>query len=398
MSASFSGNMIYNFIKKFITILLIVALSPLVFWNDTAKAAVTADTFVTDQIFNNIVSNRDFIDINSMSANDIQQFLAGKSSYLKDFSEGDRSAAQIIYDAAQGKKFTYARDGQDYSTMLGETYKSVLVDENTGTVSPKVLLVMLQKEQSLITKTDRDDTALTIAMGYGCPDSSACSNHYFGFTFQVEWAAWQLRYNYERAQGKGADFQVGQTMNGVDGQINVTFLNAATASLYRYTPHVFDSAFNFYNLYDGWFTPHEDTTINDTTNFTLKAYEIDQQVSGSKNANTIAYLGNIAIPGAGLGSTGWTVNFNDLASGVNNYTVDYKDANGTTVASKSITIEIHKAGDINGDNNIDVQDLSIFASYWNQINPEEPLANLTGVVGHAIDVQDLSILAGYWGK
>jgi hypothetical protein len=361
-------------------------------------AEINSTDFVNNKSYNNLISNRDFIDIGSMTQDEIQAFLNTKASYLKEFSEGGKSAAQIIYEAARGKKNTAARDGEDYSTYLGETYKNVTVNESTGTVSPKVLLVMLQKEQSLITRTERNDDALTIAMGYGCPDSSSCSSHYFGFTFQVEWAAWQLRYNYGRSQGKGTDFQVGQTMTGVDGQYDVTFMNEATASLYRYTPHVFDSAYNFMNLYDSWFTTHADSESDDTANFTLKTYTNAQKVSGGKRSDTIAYLNNSPLSDGGLGSRSWNINFTDLAYGTNNYTLEYKDAGGTLVDTKSIVIEIHKPGDIDGNNAVDVQDLSIFAAYWSQINPEEPLANLTGEVGHAINVQDLSILAGYWGK
>jgi hypothetical protein len=371
---------------------ILIFASVAVFPLQTAFADVTADYFVSNQIYNNLISNRDFIDVGSMTESDIQAFLVGKGSYLAQYSEGGRSAANIIYEAARGIEHTVP----PYDTWLNETYKDVTLNSSTGTVSPKVLLVMLQKEQSLVTRTTYNETAITIAMGYGCPDSSTCKPQYFGFTNQVEWAAWQLRYNYERAQGKGLDFQVGQTMNNVDGKYNVTFGNAATASVYRYTPHVFDSAFNFYNLYNRWFVPNADVNANDTTPFTLKSYSAGQSISGAKTSDSIAYFNNQQI--AGLGSLSWRVDLSNLALGTNSYSVVYKNGGGTTLGSKTITIVVHKPGDINGDNNVDIQDLSTFAAYWGEINPDEPLANLTGVVGHAIDIQDLSILAGYWGK
>ncbi|MFA7253003.1 MAG: hypothetical protein WC107_00435 [Patescibacteria group bacterium] len=360
----------------------------------TASAAVSSDYFINNKIYNNLISNRDFTDVGSMSEAAIQQFLVNNGSYLKDFSEAGRSAARIIYDAAHGKKFTQS----PYDTWLGDTLNGVTLNESTGTVSPKVLLVMLQKEQSLITLGSRNENRLDIAMGYGCPDSSSCSSHYFGFTNQVEWAAWQLRYNAERAQGKGLDFQVGQTMNNVDGKYAVTFTNAATASIYRYTPHVFDSAFNFYNLYTGWFTITADSDANDTVNFTLKTYNSNQKVSGLKRTDSRAVLHGSSTVLGEIGSKDWKLELSGLAFGTNSYTIDYTDSAGKVLAQKSITIVIHKPGDVNGDGGTDLQDLSIFAAYWDQINPEEPLANLTGEVGHKINVQDLSILAGYWGS
>lgn len=379
-----------NYSKAFFSLLILIGVLLASFQPILIKANVSSTDFVNAQTYNNLISNQDFIDKSSMSVADIQQFLLANNSALKDFSENGRSAAQIIHDAASGKKFTQP----PWDTWLGDTFKNVLVNESSGTVSPKVLLTMLQKEQSLITKTSLDSDAMTIAMGYGCPDGSSCSTNYRGFSNQVEWAAWQLRYNYGRSQGNGADFQVGQTMSGVDGKYNVTFGNAATASIYRYTPHVFDSAFNFYNLYNTWFVPHPDTTADDTTGFNLRTYGTSQKISGTKQTTSIAYFNGNQI--AGLGSNSWSLDLSSLPVGTNRYTIDYKNSGGTLLSQKAITIEIHKPGDVNGDGNVEIQDLSIFADYYGQINPEEPLANLTGVVGHEIDVQDLSILAGYW--
>ncbi len=201
---------------------------------------------------NNLINDPTFIDINSMSASDIQSFLNSKGSFLKDFSEGGRSAAQIIYDASHGH-------GQASGSAFGIT-----VDANTGTVSPRVILTTLQKEQGLLTMVTRNDGSLNAAMGYGCPDSGGCDPKYAGFTNQVEWGAWQLRYNYEagfkdaswRSTNYGsATFPAspgypGQTVT-IDSQ-SVTFANAATAALYRYTPHIN----SFYTLFTTYFVPY----------------------------------------------------------------------------------------------------------------------------------------------
>lgn len=187
-----------------------------------------------------LTSDGEFTDVNSMDAAAIQRFLEDKGSFLQSYSENGRTAAQIIWDAAHGKN--------DAAGTAG----GIAITESTGTVSPKVLLVTLQKEQSLISMTSQNDASLRTAMGYACPDSGGCNSAYAGFTKQVENAAWQLRYNYERAQGRGFDdYQVGQSFCTSDhnGTNCGTYDNRATAALYRYTPHVYNGNYNFWNMF-----------------------------------------------------------------------------------------------------------------------------------------------------
>jgi hypothetical protein len=79
---------------------------------------------------------------------------------LKDYTENGLSSAQIIYNIAQQYQ-----------------------------INPEVLIVLLQKEQGLVTDTWPLPIEYTSATGYGCPDNSVCSSQYYGFTNQVTWAA-----------------------------------------------------------------------------------------------------------------------------------------------------------------------------------------------------------------
>ena len=232
----------------------------------------------------NLISNDEFIATNSMSTSDIQFFLQSKNSYLKDFSENGRSAAQIIYDAAQAH-------GDGSGSINGITINSA-----TGTVAPGVILTTLQKEQSLITKTSRDENAINRAMGYACPDSGGCNPSYTGFTKQIENAAWQLRFNYERAEGRGfSDYQVGQSFN-YDGNAG-TFSNRATASLYRYTPHVYNGNYNFWNLFHNTFafqTPQFAHQITFASGYpTLAQGQSNNFVLKVKNTGTQTWTPNV---------------------------------------------------------------------------------------------------------
>ncbi len=177
---------------------------------------------------NEIIEDDAFTNTDAMSAPKIQQFLDDQHSVLAKFSENNNSAAGIISSAA-----------------------------NANRINPEVLLATLQKEQGLIGLTSYDtakdpSSRLKNAMGYACPDSGGCDPKYAGFTNQVNGAAFQLRYNFDgSANKKFTDYQVGQTMS-FDGT-PVLINNRATASLYRYTPHISGNK-SFYNSYFSYFT------------------------------------------------------------------------------------------------------------------------------------------------
>ncbi len=213
----------------------------------------------------NIIDYTSFVSIDTMSVADIQAFLVAKGSGLAAYTEGGRTAAQIIWDASHG-----------YGDASG-TINGITINTTTGTVNPRVILVTLQKEQSLITTAVPTQAALNTAMGYGCPDSGGCNATYKGFTKQVEWAAWQFRYNTERANGLASDYQVGQTMTFANTLSPysppptqaVTIKTAPTAGLYRYTPHVYNGNYNFWKFYRQWFASWQGEIVSKTSDKTL---------------------------------------------------------------------------------------------------------------------------------
>jgi hypothetical protein len=157
---------------------------------------------------------------------------------------GDRSAAQIISDAAHEHR-----------------------------ISPKVLLVMLQKETSLITDISPWPSQYRKAMGFACPDTAACNPAYRGFYNQVSSAARQLRRYLDYPENY--NHTVGNTFvryhpNSSCGGTVVNIRTASTAALYNYTPYqpnkaALDNLYgtgnacsaygnrNFWRLYNDWF-------------------------------------------------------------------------------------------------------------------------------------------------
>jgi hypothetical protein len=174
-----------------------------------------------------VIDDEAFTNTGAMSGVAIQNFLGARNSVLAGYQENGRSAASIISDAS-----------------------------NAHRINPQVILATLQKEQGLLTLTSYDTAAdpsskLRKAAGYACPDSGNCDSKYAGFTNQVDGLAFQLRYNFDGSRTKKfTDYQVGQTMT-FDGTALV-LNNQATASLYRYTPHVSGNR-SFYNTFFTYF-------------------------------------------------------------------------------------------------------------------------------------------------
>jgi hypothetical protein len=165
-----------------------------------------------------VISETNFRDSSSMSLVDIQAFLEKQPGSLSSFVAPDhmgemKSAAQMIHDAA-------LRWG----------------------VSPKVILVTLQKEQSLLSRANPAQRACDWAMGCGKMDGRTL-NRYQGFGNQVWYGAASLSKNAGR-------WRTGSTLN-IDGNI-VQPSSSATHALYRYTPHI-RGTMSFWLLYWRYF-------------------------------------------------------------------------------------------------------------------------------------------------
>ncbi|GIG54944.1 hypothetical protein [Demequina activiva] len=115
-------------------------------------------------------------------------------------------------------------------------------------ISPEAILVILQKEQSLVTSTAPSSRAFQAAMGAGCPDTAPCDGNYAGFYEQVYYGAYLLKgytipgsTHYNRyAAGKTSAIQYNPKSSC--GTKNVYVRNQATHALYVYTPYTPNAA------------------------------------------------------------------------------------------------------------------------------------------------------------
>ena len=185
----------------------------------------------------NIISDAIFFDGQGFSATEIQTFLNSKvaacrSGYtcLKDYRQATPNMAVSpnrcgVYAGSQSES------AADIIAKVGAACG----------INPKVLLVLLEKEQSLISDTWPLESQYRNATGFACPDTAPCDPSFSGFFYQVYYAARQFKtyalypgsYNYRPGQNN----QILYNPNRNCGSSNVFIQNQATANLYIYTPY-----------------------------------------------------------------------------------------------------------------------------------------------------------------
>ncbi|NCU44053.1 hypothetical protein EOM71_00030 [Candidatus Falkowbacteria bacterium] len=204
---------------------------------------------------NLIITDQEIMNSAAMNLEEIQSFLENRNSFLATYRTTDyygvvRSAAEIIYNAAVNSYDCSGVDVNNPQDIEEAKIKCVKVS-----VNPRFLLVLLQKEQSLVDGKSPRQSQLDWAVGYGCPDNAACGERWRGFGKQVNSAALQF-YDY-MVNPRYYKYQVGQaytvTNTGRDPMI-ITPANRATAALYNYTPHVYNGNYNFWNIWQRYFT------------------------------------------------------------------------------------------------------------------------------------------------
>lgn len=213
-----------------------------------------AGSIIDDAVFNNN---------NTMDVTSIQNFLNSKvptcdtwGTQTSEFGGGTRAQ----YGAAHNNPAPYIclkdywenpDNGQNNlhgaAAPAGSISAAQIIKNaaDTYSINPQVLIVLIQREQGLITDTWPFEAQYQSATGYACPDvgpnhSIVCQG-YYGFANQVDNAAWQFRhyaqnpnnYNYVPNQNNSIQWSPQPSC----GSSTVFIQNQATASLYNYAPY-----------------------------------------------------------------------------------------------------------------------------------------------------------------
>jgi len=209
------------FKKSMVFFVLMIALAAgLLFLPSLAGAADFDPTY--------IIADSEITDHNAMSIDEIKSFLDKRNGTLDDYLTFDKeglpkTAVQAFFEIAQ-----------------------------RWLINPKYLMVLTQKEQSLLESPNPSQKQYDWATGYGICDNCSMSDpnleRFKGFYRQVNSAAAQTRYYMDNI-GE-FNYQPGKTYN-IDGT-SVKIKNTATAALYNYTPHLHGNQV-FFNLWTGYF-------------------------------------------------------------------------------------------------------------------------------------------------
>lgn len=229
---------------KFFSIFLIAAMSAVgivALERETPPAqAANAAWFNPGQI----ISDSAFYAAGTMSAADIQRFLNGKVAVCR--ADPTRPGCLKDYRLSTPAVTGVAGRCASLPAKTNISAAELIYDVSVACgISPKVLLVKLQKEQGLVTSTNPSPRAYEFALGMNCPDTPAgCSAASAGFFWQLYRGAGQLNW-YSNPAGSFTWLRPGATIsrpyqanNPGCGSQSFVLENKATAALYYYTPYV----------------------------------------------------------------------------------------------------------------------------------------------------------------
>ena len=218
-----------------------------------------------------IIDDEVFYDSDAMSEEEIAAFIATVNEGCVPGRDGTPCLADAVFETQTREVSDVCPGG--YIAAGGQSAARVIsgVASACG-INPRVLLVLIHKEQGLLTASGSRLTAhdYEAAAGYACPDGGQCDPAFSGFFAQLYGAAGQFQ-RYRLDPGgyafiAGTPTTIAYSPDAACGSGEVTVANQATAGLYDYTPYLTNDAaasggddcttwgnWNFYGYYRTFF-------------------------------------------------------------------------------------------------------------------------------------------------
>jgi len=214
---------------------------------ESAEAANAAD-FDPGYLIDDAI----FYDASSMNYLDVQSFLNSRVGTCQAGRTCLKGYAQVT-TTIPADRYCSGYSGSSYDTA------AMIIDKaaRACSINQRALLVLLEKEQGIVSSTGPSQRAYDAATGFGCPDTAPCDPNVGGFYYQVYYAARQFQIY--KANPNSFNHRAGTTKNILlnpnagCGTKSVYIYNNATAGLYNYTPYTPNAAAmgNLYGIGDG---------------------------------------------------------------------------------------------------------------------------------------------------
>ncbi|UNK69738.1 cell wall-binding repeat-containing protein [Microbacterium sp. H1-D42] len=225
----------------------------------------------------NLISDAVFTNKTTMTEAQIQSFFTSKVKTCRGGS--DKYGPIVCLKDFRINSVTMPADKycKGYTGAKNESAARIIYRVSQAcNINPQVLIVMLQKEQGLVTHTWPSAWRYDIALGQGCPDTAPCDPNFVGFFHQIYGAARQMQLymegRYFTWYAPGKTWNILYNPNKSCGTSPVRVANKATSALYYYTPYQPNAAAlragygtgdscsaygnrNFYNYFTDWFGP-----------------------------------------------------------------------------------------------------------------------------------------------
>ena len=235
--------------------LISIPIISLIYSNQPSNAADAKNFNAGRIIDDSVMTNK-----NSMSEAEIASFLLSRGS-CRDYNLAKVGGVRVgDYITLKGSTTTWKWHIKDnhFVCLAEETFddesaaKIIWQAAQDYNINPQVLIVLLQKEQGLITDSYPQDQQYRTATGYGCPDTADCDSKYFGFknqirnsaafynAYQTENTAWYKSvWPGDHYTGKWTPFNYDILFHpkAACGTQSTFIENKATASLYSFTPY-----------------------------------------------------------------------------------------------------------------------------------------------------------------
>lgn len=229
-------------------------------FSESAKAEYSKEYVIDDAIM---------LDKGTMSAVDINNFLASKGSWLANYNIPEYISVPYPLSSG-GLGYVDTRQFNDVTgePLYGKNVAQLIYDEaQSHNVNPRVIITILQKESSAITRNVPSslttqtwplfymyDESMESCLKYGtnCNDSAfrTRSIMYGGIGQQIAYATAWFKVRYDQ-------YFASQSLTVTVDGTTFTCTNAATRILYIYTPHIV-SWQNFHTIFTSYF---EDPTF-----------------------------------------------------------------------------------------------------------------------------------------